>query len=91
MPSAFRVAAGVINPVTGRWMTKTWNSDQLLPEAAETYRSIEQQFGIQVYHPIPEIRFCQNAEDLKRVGRRMRNPRYQDVLSHITPAGEAAP
>ena len=91
MPSAFRVAAGVINPVTGRWMTKTWNFDQVLPEAAETYRKIEQQFGIQVYHPIPEIRFCQNTEDLKRVGRRMRNPRYQNVLSHMAAAGEAAP
>ena len=91
MPSAFRVAAGVINPVTGRWMTKTWNFDQVLPVAAETYLAIEQQFGIQVYRPIPEIRFCQNAEDLKRAGRRMRNPRYQNVLSHMVTAGKAAP
>ncbi len=91
MPSAFGAAAGVINPVTGRWMTKTWNFDQVLPEAAKTYRAIEQKFDIQVYHPIPEIRFCQNAEDLKRVGRRMRNPRYQDVLSHMAATGEAAP
>ena len=91
MPSAYGVAAGVINPVTGRWMTKTWNFDQLLPIAVETYHAIEQQFGIQVYHPIPEIRFCQNAEDLKRVGRRMRNPRYQNVLSHMVAAGKAVP
>lgn len=90
MPSAFRVAAGVINPVTGRWMTKTWNFDQILPEAVETYRAIEQQFGIQVYRPIPEIRFCQNAEDLKRARRRMRNPRYHDVLSRMVAPGEAA-
>lgn len=91
MPSAFHVAAGVINPVTGRWMTKTWNFNQLLPEAEITYRAIERQFGIHIYHPIPEIRFYQNAEDLKRVGRRLRNPRYQDVLSDLTAAGEAAP
>ena len=91
MPSAYGAAAGVINPVTGRWMTKTWNFDQLLPEAVETYRAIDQQFSIQTYRPIPAIRFCQNAEDIKRVGRRMRNPRYQDVLSQIAPAGEAAP
>ena len=91
MPSAFRVAAGVINPVTGRWMTKTWNFDQILPEAVETYRAIEQQFGIQAYRPIPGVRFCQNAEDLKRAGRRMRNPRYQNVLSRMATPGEAAP
>ena len=91
MPSAFRVAAGVINPVTGRWMTKTWKFDQVLPVAVETYHAIEQQFGIQVYRTIPEIRFCQNAEDIKRAGRRIRNPRYHDVLSHMVAAGEAAP
>ena len=91
MPSAFRVAAGVINPVTGRWMTKTWNLDQVLPVAVKTYRAIEQQFAIQVYRPISGVRFCQNAEDLKRAGRRMRNPRYQNVLSRMAAPGEAAP
>jgi len=91
MPAAFDVAAGVINPVTGRWMTKTWNFDELLPEAKTTYHAIEQQFGIQIFHPIPEVRFCQNAEDIKRVGRRLRNPRYHDVLSRFCEPGEAAP
>jgi glycine/D-amino acid oxidase-like deaminating enzyme len=90
MPAAFDVAAGIINPVTGRWMTKTWNFEQLLPEALTTYRAIQQQFSIQVYHPIPEIRFCQNADDVKRAGRRLRNPRYQDVLGAYHPAEATA-
>jgi glycine/D-amino acid oxidase-like deaminating enzyme len=91
MPAAFTVAAGVINPVTGRWTTKSWNIDQLLPEAAETYRRIERELAISLYHPIPEVRFCQNTDDVKRVGRRLRNPRYQDVLGKFHPAGTAAP
>lgn len=91
MPAAFKVAAGVINPVTGRWMTKSWNFDQLLPEAEATYRSIEGQFGLNIYHPISEIRFCQNMDDVKRVGRRMRNLRYQNVLGKFHAAGTAAP
>jgi glycine/D-amino acid oxidase-like deaminating enzyme len=90
IPAAFDVAAGIINPVTGRWITKTWNFDQLLPEAQATYHAIKQQFGIHVYHPIPEIRFCQNPDDIKRAGRRMRNPRYQDVLGAFHPAESAA-
>ena len=61
-------------------MTKSWNFDQLLPEAESMYRSIEQALGIEIYHPLPELRFCQNKEDVKRVGRRLNNPRYQDVL-----------
>lgn len=91
MPSAFSVAAGVINPVTGRWMTKSWNIDQLLPAAEKTYLAIERQLELQIYHPIPEIRFCQNAEDVKRVGRRMRNPRYKNVLGAYHQAEQAAP
>jgi glycine oxidase len=91
MPSAFNVAAGVINPVTGRWMTKTWNADHILPIAEQTYREIETALGIEVYHPIPEIRFCQNEADVKRVGRRMRNPRYQDVLADFLEPGSASP
>ena len=67
LPSAYSVAAGVINPVAGRWMTKTWNADKLLPKAEQTYRAIERALGIQIYHPIPEIRFCQNEEDIKRL------------------------
>jgi glycine oxidase len=38
LPNASEVAAGVINPVTGRWMTKTWNFEALIPHATATYR-----------------------------------------------------
>jgi glycine oxidase len=88
LPNATEVAGGVINPVTGRWMTKTWNFDALIPHAAATYRELEQQFGIELYHPIPLIRYCQNSVDVKRMGRRMRNPRYSNVLGDSIPVGE---
>lgn len=91
LPAAYRVAAGVINPVTGRWMTKSWNFDTLHPIAVATYRAIESTLGIRVYHPIPEIRFCQNADDRKRLGRRLRNPRYANVLGRELAPGEAGP
>jgi glycine/D-amino acid oxidase-like deaminating enzyme len=91
MPAAFSVAAGVINPVTGRWMTKSWQFDQLRPEAERTYREIETRLGIQIYHPIPQVRFCQNADDVNRAGRRLRNPRYRNVLGDFHEAGQAAP
>ncbi len=68
-------------------MTKTWNVDRLLPEAETTYRRIEQQFGIQVYHPVPLRRYCQHSADAKRLGRRMRNPRYHDVFGNFIPPG----
>lgn len=81
LPGAAKVAAGIINPVTGRWMTKSWRFDDFAPEAADFYRAIEQQFALKLYHPLPAVRFCLNAEDAKRARRRSRNPRYANVLA----------
>lgn len=80
LPSAAIVAAGIINPVTGRWMTKSWRFDDFAPEAARFYKEIERRLTVKLYHPIPAVRFCLNAEDAKRARRRSRNPRYADVL-----------
>ena len=38
--SASRVASGVINPVTGRRIVKTWMIDELMPVAWEAYRQL---------------------------------------------------
>ncbi|NQY32336.1 MAG: FAD-binding oxidoreductase [Coraliomargarita sp.] len=85
-PSASMVAGGVINPVTGRWSVKSWRIDELLPAADECYRAIEATFGINIYHQIPLVRYCQNEEDRKRISRRLRNPRYADVLGPLRAA-----
>jgi len=41
--SASRRAAGLINPVTGRYFVKSWRVDELIPFARDTYRSLEAQ------------------------------------------------
>jgi len=74
------VAAGIINPITGRWMTKSWRFDDFAPEAKNFYTTIEQHFSIRLYHPLPAVRFSLNSEDAKRFGRRSRNARYSNVL-----------
>ncbi|NND05368.1 MAG: FAD-binding oxidoreductase [Saprospiraceae bacterium] len=39
--SSSRLAAGVMNPITGRRFVKSWMYDTLLPKALDTYRYIE--------------------------------------------------
>lgn len=80
LPSAARVAAGIIKPVTGRWMTKSWRFDDFAPEAESFYADIEAAFSIKIYQRLPAIRFCLNPEDAKRAIRRSRNPRYAGLL-----------
>ncbi len=47
--AASKVAAGIINPVTGRRIVKSWRIDELLPFAVATYREIEAQFGVEIF------------------------------------------
>ncbi len=54
--AASRVAAGLINPITGRRYVKSWRVDELLPAARATYRVLETELGLSVYHPRPLIR-----------------------------------
>lgn len=44
--SASRVASGVINPVTGRRIVKTWKIDELMPFASKAYGSISEKLEI---------------------------------------------
>ena len=46
--TATKVASGIINPVTGRRMVKTWLADELLPFANEAYRL----FGMAIEKPL---------------------------------------
>ncbi len=47
------VAAGLINPITGRKYNTTWLADTLLPFAEHTYKEIGTTLGEQLYAPIP--------------------------------------
>lgn len=49
--SASRVAAGVINPVSGRRFTVAWQYDQIYPVAAQLYQELEQLLGVPVFKP----------------------------------------
>src|SRR5436190_5027065 len=45
--SASRVAAGLINPVTGRRLVKSWMIDDLIPAFKKVYGEFENDFNIQ--------------------------------------------
>lgn len=47
-----KVAAGIINPITGRRFVKSWRIDELLPFARQTYQQIEQELENSLGHPI---------------------------------------
>ena len=59
---ASRVAAGLINPVTGRRIVKTWMIDELLPFAREAYAGMGQGLlrpvSVVDFFPTPQMRIA---------------------------------
>ena len=43
--AASAVAAGIVNPITGRHFIKSWRVDELIPFAFQTYQSLEKLLG----------------------------------------------
>ena len=80
---ASQVAAGFINPVTGKWMTESWKIDTLIPKARAFYQDIERQLGIRIYQDLPIRRYFINESDSIRARRRIKNPRYANYFNPL--------
>jgi len=48
--AASNIAAGIINPITGRKYVKSWRIEQFLPVARETYRAMSAFISTKVFH-----------------------------------------
>ncbi|WP_338874816.1 FAD-dependent oxidoreductase [Spirosoma sp. SC4-14] len=51
LPSASSVAAGIVNPLTGRKLVQTWKADELFPFLHQFYVDIEQKLGVRFFYP----------------------------------------
>lgn len=55
--TAGKVASGLINPVTGMRVVKSWMIDELLPEAMAMYYEISRKFDIKIINPCSVLEF----------------------------------
>lgn len=61
--SSSKVASGVINPITGRRMVRTWEIEKLMPYAVQAYREFGEELGVPLirqcnildFHPTPQM------------------------------------
>lgn len=52
LPSATRAAAGIVNPITGRRLTKTAGIETQLPAARALYRDVEAALGVPLWRDL---------------------------------------
>ncbi len=73
-----RIGAGIINPVTGQRLVKSWRIDEELPTALAMYREMEAALGVALVRPM-------------RVRRLFRNDRERQIFEEKSSRGDLAP
>ncbi len=86
--SASRVAAGLVNPVTGKRLVKTSGIDIFLPLAKQTYRQLEQDFGQSFFFERSLLRLFQSEDERAIWARRKADVDYQPYLGEQFLAGQ---
>lgn len=65
------VAAGLVNPITGRKLTKTWLADAMFPFSKSFYRAVEQRSGDSFLHEKPIVRPAIDIQQINDAQSRM--------------------
>jgi glycine oxidase len=81
-----RVAAGMVNPITGKNFEPSWRIADFLPEALEFYAAAEQRIGRQVWYPFPVLRLAGSDKEWRKIVSKLESP---DVAPWV--AGEVEP
>ena len=87
LTSSTRVAAGMVNPITGKRLTLTPNWEDMLPAARAFYREVEDRCGVTIYHEMPLQRIHRNKNERTRVAKRRETPAYAPYLGKDLPRG----
>ena len=60
--AASNIASGIVNPVTGRRLVKTWLADELIPFALETYHDLESFFQTEFYKEVAILKVIDSVK-----------------------------
>lgn len=83
LENASKVAAGLINPVTGMRLVKSAEVEHLLPSAMRCYEQLSQFFKQDFYIEKPMQRLLNNELLLTNAHKRLADPAYKDYVKAI--------
>ena len=78
--SSSLVAAGLLNPITGRKFSKTWLAEELFPFAESTYKEIEVSLGQTFYQSFPLLHLFDSVKSQNDWSVRCVSPGYTRFL-----------
>jgi glycine/D-amino acid oxidase-like deaminating enzyme len=78
--SSSQVAAGLVNPISGKRWLKSWNVDRCLPAAVGLYRSMEAVLQRPLYHEMPVLRWFDSRQERDLWEQRRVQAEYQSYF-----------
>ena len=91
--TASRIAAGLITPVTGQRLVKTWRWEELLSAATKFYRRRESELRCSLWRETAMVKVFVTEQEREYFERRQPDPEYAGLLrgGSPLPAGLSAP
>ncbi len=77
------VAAGLFNPITGKFLKKSWLAEKLFPYLFEFYREAEKTLDEKFLYEIPIYRPFESTEEQNDWMARSENPSVRDFVKEI--------
>ena len=81
--SSSNIATGILNPVTGRKLVKTWMIDDLLPVCDDVYQKAEIKFNQKFIHHQSIFKIFPSQDDVEIWNKRKQDVEYNSYLGEI--------
>lgn len=62
-----RVAAGMVNPITGKNFQPSWRINEFHPQAVSFYTDLELKLDASFWHPLPVLRLASSEKEWKKI------------------------
>ncbi len=83
-----KVAAGMINPLVFRRMTKSWRLDEFMPFLSEFYKELEMETNVSFFHEVTIRRFFSSLQEKNYWLKRQSTPEFSPYMEEVTPDDE---
>ncbi len=81
-----RVAAGMVNPITGRNFEPSWRIAEFLPDALDFYARVERRIGHKLWHPFPVWRLAGSNKEWRKIVAKLDAPDVAPwVVGQVSP------
>ena len=72
--SSTRVAAGLINPLTGKNFQPSWLIEDFHPHAVKFFERLGERFGVKLWHPLPVMRLAETEKEWLKISSKLDLP-----------------